>query len=80
MRKFNGQAFANSAWAFATVNHRDGKLLASLAIAAQRRLSECNGQGLANTAWTFATVSHRDGKLFVALAIAAARLLHDFNL
>ena len=42
MSKFNVQGLANTAWAFATVNYRDEKLMAALAIAAERRLSKFN--------------------------------------
>ena len=43
--------FAVAGWAFATVNHRDEKLFAALARAAERRLSEFNLHGIANTAY-----------------------------
>ena len=50
LSEFNAQDVANTAWAFATANHRDEKLFAALAIAAERRLSEFKPQELANTA------------------------------
>ena len=57
MREFDAQNFANTAWGFATVNYRDGKLFAALARAAERRLSDFNPQAVANTAWAFAAVN-----------------------
>ena len=57
LSEFNPQNVANTAWAFATVNYRDDKLFAALAVAAERRLSEFNPQNVANTAWAFATVT-----------------------
>ena len=42
LSEFNPQGVANTAWAFATVNHRDEKLFAALAVAAERRLSKFN--------------------------------------
>ena len=50
LSEFNPQELANTAWAFATVNHRDEKLFAALASAAERQLSDFNVQELANTA------------------------------
>jgi lysylphosphatidylglycerol synthetase-like protein (DUF2156 family) len=58
----NPQNFANMAWACATVNYWDDKLLAALAIAAKRRLIEVDPQEVANTACAFATVNYRDEK------------------
>ena len=49
---------ANTAWAFAAVKQSDEKLLASLARAAERRLSAFKTQNIANTGWAFATVKH----------------------
>ena len=54
-------------------------LVAALATAAERRLSDFNPQNAANTAWAFATVNYRDEKLFAALARAAERRLSEFN-
>ena len=67
------------AWAFETVNHRNEKIFAALAKAAQRRLSEFNVQDEANTAWAFATVIDQDEKMFTAFARAAERRLSEFN-
>ena len=53
-RAFKAQAFAITAWAFATVSHSEKKLLTALALEVQRRLGEFGAQGLANTAWAFA--------------------------
>ena len=47
---FNSQAFANTAWAFATVGHQEEQLFIVLAAAAERRMKEFNSQALANTA------------------------------
>ena len=77
--EFNPQHFANTVWAFATVNYRDEKLFAALATAAEWRLSEFNSQEPTNTAWAFATVTYRDEQLFAALAIAAERRLSEFS-
>ena len=73
------QDVANTAWAFATVKHRNEKLFAALARAAERRLSEFKPQELANTAWAFARVNHRDERLFGALAKAAMWQLSELN-
>ena len=54
-------------------------LVAALATAAERRLSDFNPQAVANTAWAFATVNYRDEKLFAALARVAERRLSNFN-
>ena len=54
------------AWGFAMVRHRDDEAFATLARAAERRLSELNAQDIANTAWAFAIASHRDDKLLAA--------------
>ena len=61
------------------MKYRDEKLLAALARAAEKRLSDFNPQEVANTAWAFATVNYRDEKLFAALARAAERRLSDFK-
>ena len=55
------------------------KMVATLATAAERRLTHFNPQEVANTAWAFATVNYRDEKLFAALARASKRRLGDFN-
>ena len=49
--KFNAQALANTAWAFATAGHKDEQLFKALAAMAERRLDQFNAQELANTAW-----------------------------
>ena len=54
-------------------------LVAALATAAERRLSDFNPQNVANTAWAFATVNYRDEKLFAALARATECRLSYFN-
>ena len=55
---FNAQEISNTAWAFATVNYRDGTLFAALAIAAERRLSDFNTQEVANSAWACAVLNY----------------------
>ena len=52
MRDFNSQNLANTAWAFATVSHKDERLFSMLAAAAERRMMDFNPQNLANTAWS----------------------------
>ena len=59
MRDFNSQDLANTAWAFATVGHKDERLFSMLAAAAERRMRDFNSQVLANTAWAFAKVDHK---------------------
>ena len=54
LSEFKPQNAANTAWAFATANHRDEKLFADLAIVAERQLSEFKPLEVANTACTFA--------------------------
>ena len=48
--EYKPQDLANTAWVFATANHRDEKLIAALAIAVTRRLSKLKLQNVANTA------------------------------
>ena len=60
MRDFKSHDLANTAWAFATVSHKDEPLFSTLAAAAERRMKDFNSQNLANIAWAFATVSHKD--------------------
>ena len=55
MRDFNPQALANTAWAFATMSHKDERLFTALAAAAERCMRDFNPQELVNTAWAFAT-------------------------
>ena len=50
MRDFNSQEFANTAWAFATVGHKDERLFSMLAAAAVQRMRDFISQELANTA------------------------------
>ena len=71
MGDFNPQALANTAWAFATMSHKDERLFTALAAAAERRMGDFNPQQLANTAWAFATISHKDERLFTASAAVA---------
>ncbi len=73
MSEFQPQDLANTAWAFATVNHRDEKIFITLARAAERHVSEFKAQEHAITAWAFATLTHQDEKLFTILARAAER-------
>ena len=58
MRDFNSQNLANTAWAFATVSHKDERLFSTLAAVAEWCMREFHSQGLANTAWAFATVNY----------------------
>ena len=62
--KLNVQDLANTAWAFATLDHLDKKLFVSLASEAQLHISEFNAQGLANTAWAFTVFNVSWGHLF----------------
>ena len=81
------QGFANTAWAFATVDSKDALLFAALAPAPEPRMSDFNPQGLANIAWTFATAGYQAGyedtSLFAALATlpkhAAAMYLAEIS-
>ena len=66
MGDFNSQALANTAWAFATVSHKDQQLFTALAAAAEWHMGDFNPQALANTAWAFATASHKEEQLFTA--------------
>ena len=60
MRDFTSQELANTAWAFATLGHKDERLFSTLAAAAEQRMRDFNSQELANTAWAFATVGRKD--------------------
>ena len=55
---FNPQDVANTAWAFATVNYRDEKLFAALAIAAERRLSGFSLPSIQMALWAFSQREH----------------------
>ena len=93
MLDFNLQGLANTAWAFATMGHREETLFAALAAAAEWRMRDFtsqhlattawmrdfNSQGLANTAWAFSTVRSKEKRLVNALAVAAGWRLRDFN-
>ena len=79
LREFKPHELVNTAWAFATVSHRDEKPFAALANAAERRLSEFNPQSVATTAWAFATVSHRDEKLFAAFARSSSEAVEPWR-
>ena len=68
MSEFNAQDLSNTAWAFATANHRDENLFAFMARATEQRLSEFKPQEISNAAWASAMLKHRDEKLFAALA------------
>ena len=50
MRDFTAQNLANTAWAFATVTHKEEQLFAALAAATKWRIRDFNLQDLANTA------------------------------
>ena len=53
---FVPQIFANTAWAFAAVNHSDEKLFVALAAGARLQVSGFKPQALGNMAWAFTTV------------------------
>ena len=78
-RDFNSQALANTAWAFATVGHKEEPLFMVLASAAEQQMRDFDSQNLANTAWAFATVGCKEERLFTALAAAAERRMTDFS-
>ena len=50
MKDFNSQELGNTAWAFATVGHKEERLFTALAVAPEQRMRDFNSQGLANTA------------------------------
>ena len=50
IRDFNSQDLANTAWAFATVGHKEDQLFTALAAAAEQRMRDFNMQDLVNTA------------------------------
>ena len=68
MRDFKSQELANTAWAFATVGHKEEQLFMTLAAAGERRMRDFNLQNLTNTAWAFATAGQTDVLLVAALA------------
>ena len=51
LRDFNSQDLANTAWAFATVGHKEERLFTALEVAAEQRMRDFKSQDLANTAW-----------------------------
>ena len=69
-----------SARQVATVGHKEERLFAALAVAAELRMRDFISQYLTNTAWAFATVGNKEDRLFTALAVAAERRMRDFNL
>ena len=56
-----------------------GPLFASLAMAAERCMSDFNAIHLASTAWAFAKAGHLDAKVFMLLASEAKRRVGDFD-
>ena len=67
MRDSTSQDQANTAWAFATVGHKEERLFTALAAAAaEQRMRDFNSQGLVNTEWAFATVGRKEEQLFTA--------------
>jgi hypothetical protein len=64
----NLKELANTAWAFARVNHEAPSLFDAIARATQARIGDFNPQALANTAWAFATLNHEAQLLFEAIA------------
>ena len=77
--EFNVQDIANTAWAFATLDHWDDKLFAALAREAEMQVSKFNAQNIAKTAWAFATLGQLDEKLFAAFAKSAERRIRKFD-
>ena len=61
-----------------TLGHKEERLFAALAAAAERRMRDFNLLDLANIAWAFATVGHKEERLFKPLAAAAERRMRDF--
>ena len=58
LSEFKGQDLANTAWAFATVNHRDEKLFTVLAITAERPLSDVNVYAIQIALWASSQHEH----------------------
>merc|ERR1712185_151071 len=78
MKDFNSQELANTAWAFATVGHKDEWLFSMLAAAAEQRMKDFHLQELTSTAWAFAKVGHKDEPLFSTLtAVSCCRAAHE---
>ena len=71
MSEFDAQAFANTAWTFATVKKPEVSLFTALARASEQRVGKFRPQNLANTAWAFAVAKQPEEKLFTALVRAA---------
>ena len=70
MTDLHSQNLANTAWAFATVGHKDDRLFSTLAAVAERRMMNFNSQKLVNLAWAIATVRHDKDDLFMVLPTA----------
>ena len=66
--------------AFAMMCQFDAQLFASLARAAEWRLSNITLQKLANVAWKIATASQFVTQLFAALGRPVERCVSDFNM
>ena len=80
LSKFNAQNLANTAWAFARLEHPAPALFEALAAESAGRLAEFNAQNLANTAWAFAAAGHQAPELFEQLAdLAWERNLERFR-
>ena len=81
--QFRARGFANVAYGAACSSGAQllNPLFATLARAAEQRVSEFNAQDLANTAWAFAkfNVNRPEEKLFTALARAAEQRVSEFN-
>ena len=73
------QHLANTAWAFAKVDHYSKRLFDALKEESIRQISGFNPQNLANTAWAFASIDHYSESLFRALKKESIRQLDDFN-
>ncbi len=73
------QHLANTAWAFAKVDHYSKRLFDALKEESIRQISGFNPQNLANTAWAFASIDHYSERLFDALKEESIRQISGFN-
>ena len=73
-------AQANTAWAFATLEHSPGaELLEGIAAAAEAKLGEFTAQNISNLLYALARLEHRPASFLAAASAAARPILGTFT-
>ena len=71
---------ANTAWAFATLDHSPGaQLLQAIAAEATAKLAEFTAQNISNLLHAFAKLEHHPGSFLAAVSAAARPILGTFT-